>query len=116
MRQGRLHFIIVADQADMREVCARRAPLRCLPYIIPARHGADQDFLRDVVYPYANAKAEIHDELFSYNEDAKKFPIGRGPNHEYVGRIICHSPNAFRLLGESHRELPRDRIEAYRHA
>ena len=78
-------------------------------------YGADQDFLRDVVYPYAKARTEVHDELFSYNENAKKFPIGRGPNHEYVGRIICHSPNAFRLLGESHRELPRDRIEAYRH-
>ena len=78
-------------------------------------YGADQNFLRDVVYPYVKGKAEVHDEIFKYDPDAKRFPVGRGPSHEYVGRIICHSPNAFRLLGESHRELSRDRIEAYKH-
>lgn len=77
------------------------------------KYGDDQDFLRDQVYPFVKNKAIIHDEIFNYDSNAKKFPIGRGKNHEYVGRIICNSPNAFRFLGETRRELQRDRVEAY---
>ena len=79
-------------------------------------YGVDQEFLRDVVYPFGKRSLEVHDEIFTYNADAKRFPLPRNNEEDYVGRIVCHSPNAFRFLGETQRELPRDRIEAYREA
>jgi hypothetical protein len=48
---------------------------------------ADQDFLRECVYPLTKGDCYVHDEFFFYEEETHPFPIKRF-DYEFVGEIF----------------------------
>ena len=53
---------------------------------------SDQEFLRDIVYPFVARHAFVHDEFF----DTKPFPTERDPNH-FVGQAYAGTGRVLHL-------------------
>jgi hypothetical protein len=53
---------------------------------------ADQDFLRECVYPLAKSDCYVHDEFFFYEEETHPFPKKRF-DYEFVGEIFDENDN-----------------------